>query len=69
MPFAYPVMLEVAGKRCVVIGDDAVRVSQAALRPYPGANWRIITVLPEEAFLSSIEALVRADVDPSVDDP
>ena len=25
MPFAYPVMLEVAGKRCVVIGDDAVR--------------------------------------------
>ena len=25
MPFGYPVMLEVAGKRCVVIGDDAVR--------------------------------------------
>lgn len=25
MPFAYPVMLEVAGKRCVVIGADAVR--------------------------------------------
>lgn len=25
MPFAYPVMLEVAGKRCVVVGDDAVR--------------------------------------------
>jgi precorrin-2 dehydrogenase / sirohydrochlorin ferrochelatase len=24
MPFAYPVMLEVAGRRCVVIGDDAV---------------------------------------------
>ncbi|HSL10412.1 MAG TPA: bifunctional precorrin-2 dehydrogenase/sirohydrochlorin ferrochelatase [Actinomycetota bacterium] len=24
MPFAYPVMLEVEGKRCVVIGDDAV---------------------------------------------
>jgi precorrin-2 dehydrogenase / sirohydrochlorin ferrochelatase len=25
MPFAYPVMLELAGRRCVVIGDDAVR--------------------------------------------
>jgi siroheme synthase-like protein len=25
MPFAYPVMLEVADKRCVVLGDDAVR--------------------------------------------
>ena len=25
MPFGYPAMLEVAGKRCVVIGDDAVR--------------------------------------------
>jgi precorrin-2 dehydrogenase / sirohydrochlorin ferrochelatase len=25
MPFAYPVMLEVAGKRCVVVGDGAVR--------------------------------------------
>jgi precorrin-2 dehydrogenase/sirohydrochlorin ferrochelatase len=25
MPFAFPVMLEVAGKRCVVIGNDAVR--------------------------------------------
>ena len=25
MPFGYPVMLELAGRRCVVIGDDAVR--------------------------------------------
>jgi siroheme synthase-like protein len=25
MPFGYPIMLEVAGRRCVVIGDDAVR--------------------------------------------
>lgn len=25
MPFGYPVMLEIAGRRCVVIGSDAVR--------------------------------------------
>ena len=25
MPFGYPVMLELRGRRCVVIGDDAVR--------------------------------------------
>ena len=25
MPFGYPVMLELAGRRCVVIGEDAVR--------------------------------------------
>jgi precorrin-2 dehydrogenase / sirohydrochlorin ferrochelatase len=29
MPFGYPVMLELAGRRCVVIGDDAVREGKA----------------------------------------
>jgi siroheme synthase-like protein len=28
MPFAYPVMLEVARRRCVVVGEDAVRGSK-----------------------------------------
>jgi sigma-B regulation protein RsbU (phosphoserine phosphatase) len=44
------------------VGDQAVRVSQVALRPYPGANWRIITVLPESAFLSQAKGMQRRSI-------
>jgi sigma-B regulation protein RsbU (phosphoserine phosphatase) len=34
------------------IGEEIVRVSEFPLHPYTGVNWRIITVLPESAFLT-----------------
>ncbi|MEA2735271.1 MAG: phosphoserine phosphatase RsbU/P [Humisphaera sp.] len=44
------------------VGDQPVRVSEVSLRPYPGANWRIITVLPESAFLSQAKRMQRRSI-------
>ena len=38
MPFGYPVMLEVAGRRCVVIGADAVREGKVEAMIGAGAD-------------------------------
>ena len=44
------------------VGNEAMRVSQVRLRPYPGMNWRIITVLPESAFLSQAKGMQRRSI-------
>ena len=51
----------VASRRTTV-GGEPVRVSQMSLRPYPGMNWRIITVLPESAFLSQARRMQRRSI-------
>lgn len=45
MPFGYPLMLEVAGRRCVVIGEDAVRDGKAEGLLAAGAD--DVTVIAE----------------------
>lgn len=40
-----------------VAGLGPSRASFAAFNPYPGARWRIITVLPESAFLSRSKSM------------
>jgi sigma-B regulation protein RsbU (phosphoserine phosphatase) len=47
----------------IEVGDQPVRVSQVALRPYPGANWQIITVLPESAFLAQAKGMQRRSIE------
>jgi sigma-B regulation protein RsbU (phosphoserine phosphatase) len=39
------------------VRGNPVRVNDEPLRPYPGANWRIITVLPESEFLAQARAM------------
>ena len=55
MPFAYPVMLEVGGKRCVVIGDDAVREGKVDGLLAAGATDVLVVAEGPEARLAELE--------------
>lgn len=54
---------ETAGPmRRIHVNGHPARVNYEVLRPYPGADWRIITVLPESAFLSQARATERRSI-------
>ena len=61
-PFAALGTTAAAASSRLNVGKEAMRVSQVALRPYPGMNWRIITVLPESAFLSQAKGMQRRSI-------
>ena len=44
------------------VNGHPVRVSYELLRPYPGADWRIITVLPESEFLAQAQGMQRRSI-------
>ena len=46
----------------IEVNGQPARVNAEALRPYPGANWRIITVLPESEFLSQAKAMRQRSI-------
>jgi sigma-B regulation protein RsbU (phosphoserine phosphatase) len=46
----------------IVSGGKPARVNIEPLRPYPGADWRIITVLPESEFLAQAQAMQRRSI-------
>lgn len=48
MPFGYPVMLELSGRRCVVIGADAVREGKVEAMIAAGAD-DVLVVSPSPA--------------------
>jgi siroheme synthase-like protein len=56
MPFAYPVMIEVAHRRCVVIGDDAVREGKVEGLLAAGAD-DVSVIAPGPA--AQLDALAR----------
>jgi len=55
MPFAYPVMLEVQGKRCVVIGDDAVREGKVDGLLAAGATDVLVVAEAPEGRIDELE--------------
>ena len=57
MPFAYPVMLEVANRRCVVIGDDAVREGKVEGLVAAGATDVLVVAEGPAAHLDELEHL------------
>lgn len=65
MPFAYPVMLEVGGRRCVVIGSDAVAEAKAHDLVDAGARVEVVGAQPSAGLLDMESAgavtLVRRD--------
>ena len=63
MPFAYPVMLEVAGKRCVVIGDDAVREGKVDGLLAAGATDVLVVAEAPEGRLDELEHVAGVSVE------
>lgn len=63
MPFAYPVMLELAGRRCVVIGDDAVREHKAEGLVAAGAGDVLVVATAPPAQLDELETLEGVSVE------
>jgi precorrin-2 dehydrogenase/sirohydrochlorin ferrochelatase len=57
MPFGYPVMLELAGRRCVVIGDDAVREHKVEGLVAAGADDVLVVATAPAAHLDGLEAI------------
>ena len=57
MPFGYPVMLELSGRRCVVIGADAVR--EGKVEAMIGAADDVLVVSPVPA--ARLDELERVD--------
>ena len=55
MPFAYPVMLEVGGRRCVVVGDDAVREGKVEGLLAAGATDVLVVAEGPTAQLDELE--------------
>ena len=55
MPFGYPVMLELAGRRCVVIGDDAVREHKVEGLLAGGADDVLVVATASGAHLDELE--------------
>lgn len=51
-----------AQRNLPVEGDGPSRASVTSFTPYPGAEWRIITVLPESAFLSQAQGMRRRSI-------
>jgi sigma-B regulation protein RsbU (phosphoserine phosphatase) len=52
-------MPQMTGRTLQVAGLGPSRASFAAFNPFPGAHWRVITVLPESAFLSHAQSMSR----------
>jgi precorrin-2 dehydrogenase len=57
MPFAYPVSLEVAGRRCVVIGSEAVRAGKAEGLVAAGADDIVVLAREPAARLRELADL------------
>lgn len=57
MPFGYPIMLEVAGRRCVVIGDDAVREGKVEGLLAGGASDVLVLASGPAPRLADLEAV------------
>lgn len=57
MPFGYPVMLELAGRRCVVIGEDAVREHKVEGLVAAGADDVLVVATGPAAHLDGLEAI------------
>ena len=57
MPFGYPVMLELAGRRCVVIGDDAVREHKVESLLAAGADDVLVVASAPAAQLDELETI------------
>jgi precorrin-2 dehydrogenase/sirohydrochlorin ferrochelatase len=57
MPFGYPVMLELAGRRCVVIGDDAVREHKVEGLVAAGADDVLVVATGPAAHLDGLESV------------
>jgi precorrin-2 dehydrogenase/sirohydrochlorin ferrochelatase len=57
MPFGYPVMLELAGRRCVVIGDDAVRERKVEGLLAAGADDVLVVAKAPAVRLDELEAI------------
>ena len=58
MPFGYPVMLELSGRRCVVIGADAVREGKVEAMIAAGAD-DVLVVASGPA--DALDGLARID--------
>lgn len=48
--------------RAIDLNGRPARVSFAPLEPYPGVNWRIVTVLPEDVYMADAWAVQRRSV-------
>jgi siroheme synthase-like protein len=57
MPFAYPVMLEIAGRRCVVLGADAVRAGKVEGLLAAGADDVLVVAEGPETKLDELETI------------
>jgi precorrin-2 dehydrogenase/sirohydrochlorin ferrochelatase len=57
MPFGYPVMLELSGRRCVVIGADAVREGKVEALLAAGADDVLVVAPGPERRLRDVEAV------------
>ena len=57
MPFGYPVMLEVAGRRCVVIGSGAVREGKVEGLLAAGAADVLVVSTGPRAHLDELERI------------
>lgn len=57
MPFGYPVMLELAGHRCVVIGADAVRDGKVEGLLAAGADEVLVVATGPEARLDELDGI------------
>ena len=41
----------------VTVGGEPARLSVTTMRPYPGIDWRVLTVLPDREFLAHADSL------------
>ena len=63
MPFGYPVMLELAGRRCVVIGSLAVREGKVEGLLAAGATDVLVVASAPDARLTDLEVLPEVVVE------
>lgn len=63
MPFGYPVMLELAGRRCVVIGSLAVREGKVEGLLAAGATDVLVVASAPDARLTDLEVLPEVTVE------
>ena len=63
MPFGYPVMLELAGRRCVVIGSLAVREGKVEGLLAAGATDVLVVASAPDARLTDLEELPEVVVE------
>ena len=57
MPFGYPVMLELAGRRCVVVGADAIREGKVEGLLAGGADDVVLVATGPSARLDELEGI------------